>query len=250
MKQGITILLLVMIIGAIFISILVTVEIMIRQAHILQDFNFSERAFLAALAGKDAAAFEVYENYCQVDTTGCNVQKTLTDGSFYSTLVSINFKEPKTGQTNGIGQDITPSNPWEIKLKANKSFTFYLDLNSSGTIYPKSLTISQEIASSGQLSFKKCQTIPGPPRVCGENRETTTSTFPVTLDLSNASAYYYSLTIDNGEDDDAIYILTPSNDTPARPLPVGVNIVSTGTYKDYEETISSNLFKWSRRPEK
>ena len=242
-NKGITILLLVMIIGAIFISILVTVEIMIRQAHILQDFNFSERAFLAALAGKDAAAFEVYENYCRVDTNECNIQKTLSDGSQYSTLVTINTKEPETRQINGIGQEITFSNPWEIKLKANKSFTFYMDLNSQNIIYPQSLIIG-ETTSTGQLSFYQSSKNP-----VSWQLVSSTTTFPVTLNLAVSSSYYYALTITNG-DTDNIYSLTPSNDNPVHPLPVGVNIVSTGTFKDYEETISSNLFKWSGRPEK
>ena len=249
-SKGIAILLLVMIVGAIFVSILVTVEIMIRQAHIFQSFNFSERARLAALVGKDASAFEVYENYCRVDTNECNIQKTLSDGSQYSTLVTINTKEPETRQINGIGQDITFSNPWEIKLKANKSFTFYLDLNSSGTIYPKSLTVSQATASPSQLSFSKCKAA-DPPGICSEETiTTTTSIFPVTLDLSGSLSYYYRLTITNGDTDNVIYILTPSIDAPIRPLPVGVNIVSTGTFKDYEEKTSSNLFKWGGRPEK
>jgi len=242
-NKGIAILLLVMIIGAIFISILVTVEIMIRQAHIIQSFNSSERALLAALAGKDAAAFEVYEKYCQVDTTACNVKKTLTDGSLYSTLVTLNTKEPETGQTEGIGQNITSSNPWEIKLKANKSFTFYLDLNSQNIIYPQSLTI-RKTTSTGQVSFY--QSLKNP---ISWQLVSSTTTFPVTLDLANSSSYYHALIITNG-DTDNVYSLTPSADAPTHPLPVGVNIVSTGTFQDYEKTISSNLFKWSGRPEK
>ena len=208
-NKGITILLLVIIISAIFISVLVAAEIMIRQAHILQSFNFSEKARLAALAGEDAAAFAVYESYCQVDTTNCNVEGTLPDGSQYSTLVTINTKEPDTGQEN-FGQEITFSNPWEIKLKANKSFTFYMDLNSQNIIYPQSLIIG-ETTSTGQLSFYQSSKNP-----VSWQLVSSTTTFPVTLNLAVSSSYYYALTITNG-DTDNIYSLTPSNDNPVHP---------------------------------
>ena len=244
LKKGVTILLLVIIIGAILVSVLVAVEVMIRQTHALQGFNFSEKALLASLSGQDATAYNVFDNYCQVDTDECNLQKTLSDNSQYSTNVSLKTTEPNTGQTSGVGQNITPDNPWEINLKANEYFTLYLDLNSSSPIYPDSLTVSQKNPTPAFLVFSKCLTSSDSPRVCTEKRTPTVSvTFPTTFDLSESSSHYYSLTIQNGPIENT-YVLTPSEDTPLRPLPVGVKVISNGIFADYERTITSNLLKW------
>ena len=246
-KQAISLLLVILLLGAILIGAFLMADVLIRQSQLTTGFDFSEKAFTAAEAGKENVAYNVLQNYCQVDVpSDCNVSSTLDDGSQYSSSLTIDKKEPNTGQTTGIGEEITNSNPWEAVLNSSSSLLLSLDLNSQDKIYPDDLTISQNPTSSGELIFWQCETLSGPPRVCDESNQTSTvyTTFPQILDLSGSQSYYYKIRINNTSAGSTTYTLTPTSTPPVTTLPIDVIIENTGDFKDYQRKTIYSLPKW------
>jgi len=241
-NKGISLVLVILIIGAILFGVLIVADIVVRQAKVTQGFDLSEKAYMAAETGVEEAAYKVNKDFCRVDTTDCNASGALSLGGQYITTLSIDKKEPNTGQTTGLGEDITNSNPWEAAFSTSSSLLLSLDLNSQNKIYPDSITISQNPSGLGELIFWECQTI-GSPRTCNESFQTSTTytTFPQTLNTAPSDSHYYKIRINNTASETVTYTLTPSSD---HSLPVGAIIESTGTYQDYERKTKFTLPKW------
>jgi len=237
MKSGISLLLVIVIVGAILAGVLVLADIMIRQTKITQGFDFSEKAFMNAEIAKEKVAYNVNKNFCLVDN-GC---ATSTDD--YSAVLSVDDKNPNTGKV------INNSNPWQIDLQSSvsssASFIIALDLNSQAQIYPNSITISQSTSSSGELIVWRCKTKTTGIKECNPNTVTSTTyvsfpqRVPETGDL-NIPDYYYKLRINNTDTTSTSYILKPSDHS----LPIGVIINSTGIFKDYQRRTKFTLPKW------
>jgi len=239
--RAISLLMVIITISIILTSILAIAEIAGKSSQNTKNFNISKKIEAAILASQEKALYNINQNYCQVDTENCLAAQVLSDDSQSTSTISIDKTEPYTGQTTGIGNNITDSNPWEVVSSPNQIFTFNINLNSNYLIYPDSLTIATD--GAGEVVLWTCPTT-GTPRVCaGESSATTsvTTTFPQTFDLSQSNINYYKVTINNGSAT-STYTLTPSSD---KPLPVGVTIENIGAYQDYEKTVEIKSAKWS-----
>lgn len=242
-NSALSLILTLLIIGSILTGAVLVGDIIIRHSKTVKGTEISEIAFFAAETAIDKAAYQALKNY--TDISNYTLSGTLPNsGGVYSIAsggiaVDNDCPNPPTGCTSGDIYETT--NPWEITLSADQSFRLDLDINSSATIYPTSLTISKSGSEPSDLIIYECTT-GGTPRECTSGYSQNFSVSfgnPITI---SASTKYYKIRINNNGDASETYTLDPAGGSSS--LPIGIDISSTGTYSSYERQLKTNVPKW------
>lgn len=244
-NQGISLIIVLLVISSILVSTLIIGDILIRHARIVKGVEMSEKSFFAAEAAVEKSLYGILQNYDDVSTF--TLSGSIGSASYEVTSLDIDDDDPNGGgdivcvdSTCNAGGG---NNPWEITLSSGEAFQLSVDLN--GATYPTSLKIEKTTGGSGdsELVVYECTTDAGPPRVCSSTAsQANYFTFPQTLTLSPTTKYYWIRinNTDSGSHSYAVKPIVPLTTT----LPIGVIINAKGSYLSYERRIEHNYPKW------
>jgi four helix bundle protein len=225
-NKAISILFVILIIGAILTSALLVSDILIRHGRVTKGIENSELPFFAAESGIEKVAYQVFKEHCHIGSN-CGVSGSLwPNGPTYEV------------QDDDIQAELT-AGPWSFSLAPGQSFSLYLDL--CGPAYPASLTITGE-ADSDLTIFKEVI-------ATAETSETVysdlSSPIVISIDRDNDDRLiaYYKITIHNRHSTNSQnYSLNWVGN-----LPTALKISQAkGTYKNYQRLIEQVIPRWQK----
>ncbi len=247
MNQGLSIILVLLIISSVLTGTVIVGESIIRHSQIIKGAEISEKAFFAAETAVEKAIYDVLKNYTNISTY--SLSNTLSNGATYTVLpggVAADTANP-TGGAPIICADATcdaggGNNPWSFTLTDGESFQLNLDLN--GATYPTTLRVERSGSGLGDLIVYECTTS-GTPRMCSSGESQTFYPNFTGQDITlGATTKYYRIRINNSGAT-GTYLLKPTAPL-STALPIGVSITTKGSYAGYERQINDNYPKWQK----
>jgi len=229
-RQGVSLLMVVLIIGVILVATLAISQIVLRQGRVTKGAEISERAYFAAESGVEKAAYQIFKE--QTDITTYNLSGNLTNNATYqvnSSDLTVDVKNPDTGQ------EITQSQPWQVALSAGQAFSLALDIN--GATYPATLQIDRSGTQPSDLIIHSWL------KVGGGDEQVFVIDFPYDLNIN--SARFYQIRINNRSAGSETYILKPTSPANAK-LPIGLYIKAKGVFFSYQRTVEGNFPRWQK----
>ncbi|MFA5051043.1 MAG: hypothetical protein WC499_02920 [Patescibacteria group bacterium] len=252
-NQGLSIILILLIISSILTGTVIVGETIVRHTQIVKGAEVSEKAFFAAETAVEKTIYQVLKNYTDIFTYSI-IDGELSNGAQYNIAtggVAADTANP-TGGSPIICADATcdaggGNNPWSFTLGSatlgyDESFQLNLDLN--GVTYPTTLRVERSGSGLGDLIVYECTTS-GTPRMCSSGESQTFYPNFTGQDIAlSATTKYYRIRINNSGAT-GTYLLKPIAPL-STALPIGVNINAIGSYGGYERQINDNYPKWQK----
>lgn len=229
-QSGVSLLMIVLIIGVIIVATLAVSQIVLRQGRVTKEVEISEKAYFAAESGVEKAAYQIFKEGLAI--TSYNLNGTLTNGATYqvsSSDLTVDVKNPETGQ------DITQTQPWQITLSTGQAFSLALDIN--GATYPNTLRIERSGSQISELIIRSWL------KTGGGEEQIFVIDFPYDLNIN--SARFYQIRINNRSTGSETYTLRPTSPAGAK-LPVGLLIKAKGSFSSYQRTVQGNFPRWQK----
>ena len=220
-KKAVTLLLTLLVIGAVLTGLLLVSQVIIRYSRTIKGFEVSEKAYFAAESATEIAAYDILKNH--KDYSSYTLSGSLGEDAEYEIEEIILKNSP---------------NPWSITLLPGQSFQLNLDIN--GASYPASLSISRNPEETSEIILSSAAKLS--PLNWSQN---TYSTWPVNLLNLDSNVYYYRLRINNLGENNVTYTITPGAN-----LFVGFKVRAIGIYPttwgDYERISETDFFQYQK----
>ncbi|MCX7778907.1 MAG: hypothetical protein N2259_01520 [Patescibacteria group bacterium] len=211
-QSGVSLLLVVLILGSLLAAGLMMSEVLVRQGQIVRATSFSELAYYAAESGVERAFYKI--NQEKVDPLTLTDSDTLPNNSSYLL---------------GLVNVITNTVPWSVSLSTNQSFQLDLDLNLA---YPASLSVNASSPGGEVLLFSWQRS--------GEiDPLDFVTTVPPLVNYEIRSDRYHRLKICNPNSSDVNFIINAPN-----PIPSGFEVEVSGFFKNFQRKIKSFFPKY------
>jgi hypothetical protein len=220
-RQGISLIITILIISSILVSTITVGDVLIRHSQTVKSVEDSEMAYFAAESVLEKAKYEIFKNYENISSY--SLSGSLDNGATYEILST----------------DIEYDSDFSIELGPGESFEIALDLNGID-LYPAALSITQNGSAPTDLIVYQCLT-GGTPRVCTTGyTQTFYSALPLNLSISEEDRYYRIRINNLSAFSSEIYNLSPSGGD----LPIGIDLIAKGVYGEYERRSRGNYAKW------